>query len=90
MWSGREDQHLICSDKCTFHYSASRQEEREREIDRHLVFLNGEHRGCCDSTLRNNHRLGSRIDGLTWSWNISSGQKNQKSGHIDQYSMKWC
>lgn len=60
MWSGREDQDSICSDKCPFHYSAYRQEERG--VDRHLVFLNGEHCGCCDSTLRNNHRLGRRFN----------------------------
>lgn len=59
MWSGREDQDSICSDQCPFHYSAYRQEERG--VDRHLVFLNGAHRGCCDSTLRKTHRLGSRF-----------------------------
>lgn len=104
MWSShlwRADPASRCSNKCISHYSAYRQEERE--TDRHVVFLRGEHYRRWDcmtrmSTLSNHRRPGRRIDGLAPSFlhagatkfsTLQVGQKYQQSGHIDQQSTKW-
>lgn len=47
----------------------AREREREKDWWTFAVFK-GRTSGRCDSTLGNNHRMGSRIDGLTWT-NIS-------------------
>lgn len=87
MWSShlwRADPASRCSNNCTSHYSAYRQEERE--TDRHVVFLGGEHhwRWDCMSTLSWSTQTGetnrwfSSILSSRWSdkvFNTSSGTK---------------